>query len=117
MVAPKKPTSTQLSHTLINKYVASFKAKYGYKPEMNRFKYKYGVESMIKDLGYERAQEVIEFYFRTERSHHPIDYLMYNYEKLDRFLKESDDDRLEREKIRADTKARVEEWMRTNGDK
>ncbi len=76
---PKKPTETQQAHTLISAYEKHYVARYHSKPVMNRFKYKWGFDSMIKDLGYARAEEVITFYFRTERVGHTVDYLLYNY--------------------------------------
>lgn len=113
---PRKPTETQQAHTLISIYERLFVDRYNQKPVMNRFKFKWGFVSMIEDLGYKRAESVIEFYFRTERVGHPVDYLLYNYEKLNEIKTASDNDDEERARIRAATKLKVEEWERTHGN-
>ena len=116
MASLKKPTESQQAHALISAYEKRFADKYNYKPIMNRFKYRWGFDSMIKDLGYTRAEDVIEFYFRTERIGHPVDYLLYNYEKLNEIKTASDLDDDERCKIRAATKLRVAEWEKLHGN-
>lgn len=106
-------TLTKQGNALITLYVNSYTDKYGKAPVINRHRDKWGFQSMIEDLGYPRAQEVITYYFKTGRVGHPLQYLLYNYEKLNIILREIAEDEVNREQLRKQTEQRVKEW---NGD-
>lgn len=103
-------TLNKYAGELLNLYVELFEKKYNRKPEMNRFKQRWGFKGMYEDLGRETSKKVIEYYFGTSRPGHPIDYLLYNYEKLDKIIREREADAVEREKLRKQTEQRVKEW-------
>lgn len=103
-------TLNKYTNELLNLYIVEFKAKYGRAPEMNRFKQKWGFRGMYEDLGMEASKRVINYYFGTSRPGHPIDYLLYNYEKLDKVIREREKDAVERERLRKETEKRVKEW-------
>jgi hypothetical protein len=110
-------TLSKQANALINLYASHYLDKYSSQPTLNRFREKWGFQSMIEDLGYGRAQEVIAYYFKTGRLGHPVQYLLYNYDKLNIILREIAEDEITREELKAATAARVAEWeARQNGN-
>lgn len=102
---------------LLNRYLGNYAEKYGKGPtDFNRFKHQWGFEAMISDLGQVGAQVVVDYYFRTERYGHPVQYLLYNYEKLANIIRDVEDDKVERIRLREETKKRVAEWEAKNGN-
>lgn len=112
---PRTTISNQ-THALITLYVKLYTDKYEKPPVINRYREKWGFQSMIEDLGYERAREVVEYYFNTKKPGHPVPGLLFNYEKLSITLEEMANDEAIRAELRAQTKQRVEEWERMYGD-
>ena len=109
-------TLVKYGNALINLYTTTYSEKYGRAPVINRHRDKWGFQSMAEDLGYERSKEVIEYYFRTGRVGHPLQHLLYNYEKLDTILKELAEDEVKRAELRKMTEQRVKEWQERNGN-
>lgn len=109
-------TKAQKAHALVTLYVTNWQTKYGKKPQINRFRDRWGFEAMIDDLGYDRAREIISFYFRTERTGHPVDWMLYNYDNINATYEEIKRDEEKRAKIRAETARRVREWEAEHGE-
>jgi hypothetical protein len=103
-------TINKYTNELLALYIDRYTSLYGKTPVMNRFKQKWGFRAMYEDLGLAQAKKVIEHYFKTERFGHPIDYLLYNYEKLNLILIELEKDAVDREQLRKETEQRVREW-------
>lgn len=100
----------KLMYALITLYEQCYVSKYGIKPKTNRFREKWGYGDMIADLGYDDARKTIEYYFRTDKSGHPVNFLHQNYDKINEFRVEKERDAENRAKLRAETEKRV------NGD-
>lgn len=103
-------TINKYTNELLAMYIDLYAKQYGKTPVMNRFKQKWGFRGMYEDLGQAQAKKVIEHYFKTGRVGHPIDYLLYNYEKLNQILIELERDAKDREQLRKETEQRVREW-------
>ncbi len=103
-------TINKYTNELLALYIDLYSKQYGKTPVMNRFKQKWGFRAMYEDLGTAQAKRVIEYYFKTGRVGHPIDYLLYNYEKLNLILIEITQDAKDREELRKETERRVREW-------
>lgn len=101
---------------LLNQYSALYRDKYGSAPRMNRFKEKYGMKDVVESVGFDRATEIMSYYFKTGRTSHPVEWFKYNFDKLDKVMVEKADDEEWKQKKRAETKARVEEWERKHGE-
>lgn len=113
MVAP----TPQQTNAMASRYLKRYKEKYDAVPrDFNRYRDKWGFQGMISDYGYERAQEIIDFYFTTSRYGHPSSYLLYNYDKLNGTMIEIEEDEAERKKLREESKIRVAEWHRKSGE-
>lgn len=108
-------TLAKQSNALVTLYINEYQAKYDKAPQINRYRDRWGFQSMIEDLGYERAQEVIKYFFTTGRVGHPVKQLLNSYDRLDNILKEIAEDEVKRAELRAATERRVSEW-RVNGN-
>jgi hypothetical protein len=109
-------TLTKQSNGLITQFIKNWTEKYGKPPVLNRYKWKWAFQDMVQDLGYERAKDVVEYYFRTGRPLHPIDYLAYNYDKLYSIMLERELDREKTALLAKETEQRVKEWERRLGN-
>lgn len=105
-----KNTIAQQGNALVTLYIQCFEDKYSRKPLVNRHRVKWGFQDMISDLNYNSARDVIEYYFKTSgQSGHPIDFLLYNYEKIFQVMEEIKKDQKNREELRKQTEQRVKE--------
>ena len=71
---------------------------------------------MISDLGYGGAQKTIEYFFRTDKSGHPVQFLLQNYVTIHKFMEEKEIDEAKRAELRRLTEQRVKEWDAKNGE-
>lgn len=96
-------------YILLGKYDTLYKERYGVKPKYNRFKEKWAMQDVIDSVGVERAQELIEYYFKVSKSGHPLTWFFYNFDKLDEMLENIEEDRKRRIRLLEQTKKMVEE--------
>ena len=97
------------AYGLVGLYCVLFKETYNKTPIVNRYREKWAMQDVVDSVGYERAKELLEKYFKTNRPGHPLQWFFYNFEKLDMSLKQVEEDKSRRELIRAKTKSMVEE--------
>lgn len=103
-------TLAKQGNALVTQFIKEFTEKYQHAPKLNRYKAKWGFQDMIADLGYERSQEVVSYYFRTMKQGHPVEFLHQNYEKIAAFHEEKKADEKRREELRRLTEQNVREW-------
>lgn len=103
-------TLNKQADELLNLYVSLYVDKYGKSPTINRFKQRWAFKDMIADYGLAPSKSVVEYYFSTGRVGHPMEYLLYNYDKLHRIMVDIKQDEVKREEIRRETEERVKEW-------
>lgn len=106
--------SAQQANALLTKYLTLYDTKYGRKPTINRYKEKWAMKDVIESVGYPRAQELLEYYFTTGRTGHPLQWFFYNFDRLDETLKELGNDNEKRRQLREETKRRAAEWKVKN---
>ena len=99
----------KLAYGLVSLYCVLFKEAYKKNAVVNRYREKWAMQDVIDSVGYDRAKELIEYYFKITKSGHPISWFFYNFEKLDIALQEKQQDKTRREVIRSKTKTMVEE--------
>lgn len=110
MVTRKTPTEKQQAQALISQYIGLCRDKYGKEPVVNRFKEKWAFQDVIDSLGYDRAVEVLNFYFATEsRDRHGLQTFLYNFDKLHESLEARDADRAKRAILLEETRKRMEQ--------
>lgn len=103
--------SRQQTHALITYFLQKHQEKYEREPrDFNRFRDQWGFTAMIEQYGMAKAKEIVDYYFDTRRMNHPVNYLLYNYERLNAIIVEKKEDAENRRKLMAESKKRVEEW-------
>lgn len=103
-----KETNKQ-PYILLSLYTSLFKERYNRVPVINRHREKWAMQDVIDSVGFERAKELLEYYFKTGKSGHPLQHFFFNFDKLDQVMVELDKDRTAREKLLQETKQMVEE--------
>ena len=99
----------KLAYGLISLYCVLFKEHYKKPPVVNKYREKWAMQEVIDSVGYDRAKNLVEYYFKITKTGHPLTWFFYNFEKLDISLQEKEQDKTRRELIRAKTKSMVEE--------
>ena len=66
------------------------------------------MQDVIDSVGYDRAKELLEYYFKTGKPGHPLNFFYYNFDKIDQMKHDIDADKVNRERLRAQTKRMVE---------
>lgn len=105
-------TPAQKANELITLYIKLWTERYGKKPVLNRYKYKWAFQDMIDDLGYDNAHAVVEFFFKTESSGHTLDKIAYNYDELHKVREQLDEQSRKAAILREETRKRVEAFER-----
>jgi hypothetical protein len=108
-------TVAKQAYGLISAFEKSFEAKHGRKPQVNRYRDKWGFQDMIADLGYNQAKDVVEYYLTTAKPGHPLAFLFQNYDRINQFMEEKREDEKKRAEIRKQTEQRVKGLEETSG--
>ena len=95
-------------YILISLYENLYKDKYGKRPRINKFREKWAMQDVIDSVGYDRARELLEYYFRTSKSGHPLSFFFYNFDRIDIMKTEIERDKANRSMLREQTKKLVE---------
>ena len=95
-------------YVLISLYQSLYKDRYGKPVKLNKFREKWAMQDVIDSVGFNRAKELIEYYFRTNKSGHPLQFFFYNFDKIDRLQLEIEKDKENRKALREATKKLVE---------
>jgi ribosomal protein S15P/S13E len=103
------------AYALITLFEQCFEKKYHRKPQINRFREKWGFQDMVTDLGYSAARETVEYYLKTGKQGHPVAFLLQNYDKVNQFMEEKKRDEANRAELRKQTAQKVKEWEEKNG--
>ncbi len=95
-------------YILISLYENLYTEKYKKKPRINKFREKWAMQDVIDSVGYERAKELLIYYFKTGKSGHPLNFFFYNFDRIDVLKNEIDRDKENRRTLREATKKLVE---------
>ena len=93
---------------MISLYQSLYKEKYGRTPQINKFREKWAMQDVIDSVGFERAKELVIYYFKTSKSGHPLNFFFYNFDKIDYLKSEIEKDITKRRILREETKRMVE---------
>jgi hypothetical protein len=96
-------------YILIGLYQSLYKEKYNKVPTMNKFREKWAMQDVIDSVGFDRAKELLVYYFSTGKSGHPLQFFYYNFDKIDALKKEIDKDKVNRIRLLEETRNMVEE--------
>jgi hypothetical protein len=95
-------------YILMGLYESLYKEKYGKKPRLNKFREKWAMQDVIDSVGYERAKDLLIYYFKTNKSGHPLNFFFYNFDRIDQLKTEIERDKINRMALREATKKMVE---------
>ena len=76
---------------------------------MNKFREKWAMQDVIDSVGFERAKDLLTYYFKINKSGHPLQFFYYNFDKMDQMHKEIEKDKVSRRLLLQETKMIVEE--------
>jgi hypothetical protein len=66
------------------------------------------MQDVIDSVGFDRAKELLEYYFTLNKNGHPLQFFFYNFDKMDSIKVESDKDKEKRKLLLEQTKKLVE---------
>jgi hypothetical protein len=95
-------------YILLSLYLDLYQSKYNKKPSINKYREKWAMQDVIDSVGFDRARELVEYYFRTQKNGHPLSFFYYNFDKIDYLQKEIEKDKENRRTLREATKKLVE---------
>ena len=74
----------------------------------SKFREKWAMQDVIDSVGFDRTKELLIYYFRTNKSGHPLNFFFYNFDRIDFLKSEIDKDIQNRKLLREATKKMVE---------
>ena len=95
-------------YILIGLYESLYKEKYGKSLRLNKFREKWAMKDVIDSIGFDRAKELIIYYFKTNKQGHSLSFFFYNFDKIDQLQSEIQKDKINRIALREATKKMVE---------
>lgn len=66
------------------------------------------MQDVIDSVGFDRAIKLLEYYFNTQKSGHPLQFFFYNFDRMDNAITELDKDKARRRLLLEETKHMVE---------
>lgn len=99
--------NNKLPYILLTDYSNLYKDKYGKVPRINKFREKWAMQDVIDSVGYDRARELLGYYFKTSKSGHPLNFFYNNFDRMDTFMENAEKDKEHRRKLRQDTEKLV----------
>ena len=100
--------SNQLPYILLTDYVNLYRDKYSKVPRINKFREKWAMQDVIDSVGYDRARELLEYYFKTNKMGHPLNFFYNNFDRMDASMENAAKDKEARRKLMQATKELVE---------
>ena len=96
-------------YILLTIYMALYEQKYGKKPRINKYKEKWAMQDVLDSIGFEQAKDVLNYYFRTGKNGHPLNFFYNNFDRLEDMMIQINKDVANRARLLEQTKKLVEE--------
>jgi hypothetical protein len=100
--------SEKQPYILISLYLSLYKERYNKAVTINKFREKWAMQDVIDSVGYDRAVELLKYYFKTAKSGHPLNFFYNNFDRIDQLEKEIKKDKAVRSILLEETKKMVE---------
>lgn len=102
---------------MVSYFSKVYKDKYGTAPVVNRYKARWGFDSVLLSIDESETKKLIDYYFETASPNgHDLDWFFYNYDKLIIAMEKRDKDAVELARLREESKRRTEEWRKKIGN-
>ena len=95
-------------YILLSLYQSLYKEKYGDMPSLNKYKEKWAMQDVLDSIGYDRAKKVLEYYFKTGKHKHPLQFFYFNFDRLEDMMIQIEEDKVFRNILLENTKKLVE---------
>jgi hypothetical protein len=96
-------------YILLTLYQNLYKDKYNKAVTINKFREKWAMQDVIDSVGYDRAKQLLEYYFGLTKNGHPLQFFFYNFDKMDLVKTEIEKDKEKRRLLLEETKKMVEQ--------
>ena len=96
-------------YILLTIYMALYEQKYGKKPRINKYKEKWAMQDVLDSIGFDQAKDVLNYYFRTGKNGHPLNFFYNNFDRLEDMMIQINEDVANRARLLEQTKRLVEE--------
>lgn len=104
-----KATDNKIAFSLLDVYSNLYFEKYNKKCALNRYRDKWSMLDLVDSVGYDRAKQLIEYYFKiSSKTGHSLQWFMYNFDRIDDMLSQVEEDNVKRAKMREATKQMME---------
>lgn len=88
-------------YRIIAMYQDMYQERYNRPIQINKYKEKWAVQSLIEDYKIETVIETLKFYFRTNKDNHPLSWFYSNFDTLNNNrIAQANDDILRAERRR-----------------
>ena len=95
-------------YILIGLYENLYKEKSATPPSPNKFREKWAMQDVIDSVGLDRAKEILVYYFSLPKGGHPLQFFLYNFDRIDAAIREVEKDKERRRLLLEETKHMVE---------
>ena len=95
-------------YILISLYLSLYKERYNKSLTINKFREKWAMQDVIDSVGYDRSVELLKYYFKTNKSGHPLNFFYNNFDRIDQLEKDIKKDKAVRSVLLGETKKMVE---------
>lgn len=96
-------------HILLTLYLNLYKEKYNKPLTINRYREKWAMQDVIDSIGFDKAYELINYYFSISKPGHPLNFFYINFDRIEALKTEIEKDKETRKKLLESTKRMVEE--------
>ena len=97
------------SYALVSLYIALYQNKYKKQPAVNRYREKWAMQDVIDSVGFDKAYELINYYFSISKPGHPLNFFYMNFDKIESLRLEVEKDKETRKILLESTKRMVED--------
>ena len=96
-------------YILLSIYEGLYTQSYNKKPRLNKYREKWAMQDVIDSVGYHRAKEILEYYFKTGKSGHPLSFFYNNFDRLENMMVQIENDKKNRDRLLEQTRKLVSE--------
>lgn len=67
------------------------------------------MQDVLDSIGFDRAKAVLDYYFKTGKNKHPLNFFYNNFERIESMMMQIDEDKANRSRLLEATRRMVEE--------
>ncbi len=96
-------------YILLSLYSNLYEEAYKTKPTINKYREKWAMQDVIDSIGFDRSKEVLEYYFKTGKNRHPLNFFYNNFDRMENMMIQAKEDKVNRSRTIQETKRRMVE--------